>query len=315
MRKYALNADSPSNITYLAHEPEQPLEDLREEIEALREQTTELEMQGSVLSEKLEHEQLLALARETVADGETVYAQSVAGGSVLRDGLERRSGQQASLSAWVHQQAFEASRRSLGPVMGADSLATEPPVSDDVITRDADQSQQDRDHTSKVLGETDGELDFEHNVINSLIELARVSFGVENYQDSKMKLQAAIATIRDLPSDSRIIYDFFEIQYKLAVAMFYSTERKSVQRFLLDFARQQPSTDEQRYHIAHASRLLAEIYVSTGNLAAANSLLQRNSHTSAIERRRLRLARLLLCSGGTDRGLARQSRQSRCVYV
>jgi ankyrin repeat protein len=265
------DADSPSNITYLAREPEQPLEDLREEIEALREQTIELEMQKSVLSDSPEHSQLLALARDTVADGETVYAQSVVGGSVFGDSLEASFGQQASLSAWVHQQAFEASQRSLGPVMEADSLATEPPVSDDVIIRDADQAQQDHDHTSKDLGETDGELDFKHNVINSLIELARVSFGAENYQDSKMKLQAAIATIRDLPSDSRSIYDFFEIQYKLAVAMFYSTERKSAQRFLLDFARQQPSTDEQRYHIAHASRLLAETYISTGNLAAAKS--------------------------------------------
>jgi ankyrin repeat protein len=271
MRKYARNADSPSNITYLAREPEQPLEDLREEIEALREQTTELEIQGSVLSESLEHGQLLALARETVADGETVYAQSVAGGSVFGDGLEKSSGQQASLSAWVHQQTFEASQRSLGPVIEDESLTTAPPVSDDAMLRDFDLSQQDRDHTSEDLGDIDGELDFEHNIINSLIELARLSFEAENYQDAKMKLQATIANIRDLPSDARSIYDFFQLQYKLAVATFYSTERRNAQSFLLDFARQQASTDKQRYHIAHASQLLAETYLSTGNLTAARS--------------------------------------------
>jgi ankyrin repeat protein len=256
---------------YLAREPEQPLEDLREEIEALREQASELEMQESLPSGSLERSQLLALARETVADGETVYAQSVAGGSVFGDGLDKNFGQQASLSAWVHQQAFEASQRALGPVMEHDDPAAEPPASDAVAERDVEQSQQDRDHTSETPTSVDGELDFEHNVINSLIELARVSFEAENYQDAKMKLQATIANIRDLPSDSRNIYDFFELQYKLAIAMFHATERKNAQSFLLDFVRQQPSTDKQRDHIAHASQLLAETYISTGNLAAARS--------------------------------------------
>jgi ankyrin repeat protein/tetratricopeptide (TPR) repeat protein len=265
------DADLSSNIMYLAREPQQPLEDLREEIEALRERTIELEMQGPVLSKSLDNSQLLALARDTVADGETVYAQSVASGSVFGDGVEKSSGQKASLSAWLHQQAFEASQRSLGPVMEDESLIIAPPGSDDARSSDADQSQLDHDHTSKNLGDIDGELDFEHNIINSLIELARVSFEAENYQDAKMKLQATIANIRDLPSDARSIYDFFELQYKLAVAMFYTTERKNAQTFLLDFARQQTSTDKQRHHIAHASQLLAETYISTGNLAAARS--------------------------------------------
>jgi ankyrin repeat protein len=108
-------------------------------------------------------------------------------------------------------------------------------------------------------------------MISTLIYGSRLSFDKGNHHDARLRLQTAIAAIRDLPSISPGSYDFFELQYKLSIATFYATERRTAHGVLLDFVRQQATSDRQRFCIAHASQLLAEAYVSLGNLEAAKS--------------------------------------------
>lgn len=93
-----------SNMMFLALEPQQPVDDLAEEIEALREQTIALQSQPPTVPEPLDLEQLI-LEQETVAEGETIYAQSIAGGSTMGDDAVAASGSAHSVSAWLHQQS------------------------------------------------------------------------------------------------------------------------------------------------------------------------------------------------------------------
>jgi ankyrin repeat protein len=108
-------------------------------------------------------------------------------------------------------------------------------------------------------------------MISNLLDGSQLSFNNGNYHDARLRLQTAIAAIRDLPSNARSNYGLFEFQYMLSVASFYATERKNSQGILLDFVRQQATSDQQRFRIAHASQLLAEAYVSLGKLEAAKS--------------------------------------------
>jgi hypothetical protein len=271
-------------MLYLTREPQQQPEDLRQGIEALREQTSDLDSQPSRLSETQDHNQLLILARETVSDRETIYAQSVAGGSVLGDALGTSSGQPSSLMAWLQRQVFEASQLPSPPIMEeGDALAT------------AEVSPIDT-----AVEELDTELDFEHSIISTLLDDVRVSFENENYQDVKLRLQTMIATIRNLAPSSRSVSDFFELQYMLSVATFYTSEPQCAQSIFLDFVRQQPSNDEQRLCVAHASQLLAETYVALGNLEAAKSSCANALRT----RHRLNGSE----AGSKDRGLALAAR-------
>ena len=105
---------------FLALEPQQPVDDLVEEIEALRDQTIALQSQPPIIPETLDLEQLLTLGQETVAEGETIYAQSVAGSSIIGDDAVAISGSAPSVSVWLYQQALEASRLSLPLATDAD---------------------------------------------------------------------------------------------------------------------------------------------------------------------------------------------------
>jgi hypothetical protein len=268
-------------MLYLTREPQQQPEDLRQGIKALREQTSDLDSQPPRLSETQDHNQLLILARETVSDGETIYAQSVAGGSVLGDALGTSSGQPSSL---MQRQVFEASQLPSPPIMeegDAPATAGISPI-------------------DTAVEELDTELDFEHSIISTLLDDVRVSFENENYQDVKLRLQTMIATIRNLAPSSRSVSDFFELQYMLSVATFYTSEPQCAQSILLDFVRQQPSNDEQRLCVDYASQLLAEAYVALGNLEAAKSSCANALRT----RHRLNGSE----AGSKDRGLALAAR-------
>lgn len=102
------------------------------------------------------------------------------------------------------------------------------------------------------LEEFDNELDFEHSMVKNLFDIARISSDKENYQDAKLRLQAAVATMRDLPPDTPRSYDFLELQYLLSVATFYTTECKNAQSILTDFVRQHATADGQSLYVAHA---------------------------------------------------------------
>jgi ankyrin repeat protein len=254
------NADYLSNILYLTREPQQPPEDLRQEIDALREQTSDLKSRPPSGSKTQDHNQLLILARETVSDGETIYAQSVAANSVFGEDVETTSEQRVSLFAWLHRQVFEATQRSLPAITGDEDDIPE----ERHTTTDVNQASWEQDDPYE--DESDDELDFERNMVDTLYDSACAAFDRKQYHDAKSRLTTVTAMIRDQVHSA---FNLFELEYRLSVATFYSAEHRIGQSVLLQFVRQEATTDEQRFYIAEASQLLAETYITLGNLAAA----------------------------------------------
>lgn len=176
-------------------QPEQPPDELREEIDGLRQQIAELELQPAIPLDSHEHSQLLILARDTVSDGETVYTQSVAGGSEMGNQRESNSGQEASVHAWLHRQVFESNRKVLQDGNNTISM----PSPNQYTPRNIDQDLWDRDAESTAFEEPDYELDLERSMISTLLDGSQLSFDKCNYHDARLRLQTAIAAIRNLP--------------------------------------------------------------------------------------------------------------------
>jgi hypothetical protein len=119
--------------------------------------------------------------------------------------------------------------------------------------------------------ETELELGLACHKVTKLLNDANAQFAVANYCKAKMKLKELLPAIRRLPSHLHSEYDFFDIQYKLAVASFYATEYMNARNVLVDFIRQEASAHDQRLQVAHASFLLACVFVETRELEAARS--------------------------------------------
>lgn len=255
-----------SIIIYWRHEPEQPVENLPEAMDDLRDQTAELKLQPSLPLQDQSHTQLLILARDTLSEGETIYAQSIAGGSVGADDLDLEPDFPHSVTAWLHQQVHEAGQRALPPIaeeVGVSATSTLPgvtlssgvvlPLPEPVDSPD----------------EADYDVDFELSIIHKLFNDARTLFDTESYYDAKCRLLQMPETMRELGSDVPGLIGYYELQYMLAVATFYTTDSSTSQKVLLDFVWQEVTDDEQRLKAAHASQLLAEAYVNAGNLQQA----------------------------------------------
>jgi hypothetical protein len=169
--------------------------------------------------------------------------------------------------AWVHRQVFNVSQKAERDGAATTNL----PSPNHDVSENTDRDHWDRDTTSAALEEPDYELDLERSMISTLLDGSRLSFENVNYHDARLRLQIATAAIRDLSSIPPSSYDLFELHYTLSVATFYTTGRKTAQPILLDFVRQQATSDQQRFRTAHVSQLLAEAYVILGKLEAAKS--------------------------------------------
>lgn len=119
--------------------------------------------------------------------------------------------------------------------------------------------------------ETELELGLACHKVKKLMSDANTQFATANYCKAKTKLNDLLPAIRRLPSHLHSEYDFFDIQYKLAVASFYATEYRNARNVLVNFIRQEAFTHDQRLQIAHASFLLACVFVETRELEAARS--------------------------------------------
>lgn len=226
----------------------------------------------------------MTLAEDTVADGETVYEQSIAGGSLAGNSLYASPQQQDMVAAWLQQQnsshhhapslvtVTTESVSSLNWTEERTILGLTPPM-------------QELPKISDVNEDTDLELGLACHKAKKLLSDADKHYNAGNYCKAKVKLQDIVPAIRRLPSHLHSEYDFFEIQYKLAVSSYYATEHSSAIRVLGEFVRHEASTDNQRLQIAHASSLLACVYVETRQMLAA-----RSSCASAIQAYRSLLA-------------------------
>lgn len=243
---------------------------VRDSIDALREQISELEQCRTKQSRSEVHQDLLTLAEDTVADGETVYEQSVASGSLAANSLYVTPQQQDLVATWLHQQTV-AHQQAPSLVTATTESVSSFNLSEDRTILGLTVPLQRLSKAFDQNQETDLELSLACHKVKKQFSDANVQYNAGNYSKAKARLQDMAPAIRTLPSDVQNEYDFFDIQYKLSVASYYASEHTNARKVLTEFVRQEPSTDDQRLHIAHASTLLACVYIETKEFAAARS--------------------------------------------
>jgi len=245
-------------------------DNVRDSIDALREQISELEQYGTKKPRSEAHQDLLTLAEHTVADGETVYEQSVTSGSHAPNSLYVTPQQQDLVAAWLHQQAISHQQPPSAITATTESVPslnlnedrinfglTTPP---NALLKGSDSRQ-----------ETDLELSLACHKVKRLLSDADVQYNAGNYCKAKTGLQDMLPALRALPSEIQNEYDFFDIQYKLSIASYYASEHTNARKVLSEFVGQEASSADRKLNIAHASSLLACVYVETRELAAARS--------------------------------------------
>ena len=212
----------------------------------------------------------MTLAEDTVADGETIYEQSVASGSLAGNSLYINAQQQDMVTAWLQQQ-ISLDQRAPSLVTTTTDSVSSLNLGEEHTALGLTQPFQEPLKTYHVIQETELELGLACHKVKKLLGTASVEFAAANYCKAKMKLKELLPAIQRLPSHLHSEYDLFDIQYKLVVASFYATEHLNARKVLVEFIRQEASTHDQRLQTAHASFLLACVFVETRELEAARS--------------------------------------------
>jgi hypothetical protein len=212
----------------------------------------------------------LALAEDTVADGETVYEQSVASGSLAGNSLYINAQQQDMVTAWLQQQ-ISLDQRAPSLITATTESVSSLNLGEEHTALGLTRPFQEPPKFYNINQETELELGLACHKVKKLLSNASAQFAAANYCKASMELKELSPAIRRLPSHLHSEYDFFDIQYKLAVASFYATEHLNARNVLVEFIRQEASTHDQRLQIAHASFLLACVFVETRELEAARS--------------------------------------------
>ena len=250
--------------------PGSTADNIRDSIDALREQISELEECHTKQSRSEAHRSLLVLAEDTVADGETIYEQSVASGSLAGNSLYANTQQQDMVTAWLQQQT-SLKQRAPSLVTGTTESVSSLNWGEERTPIGLTPILQESAKMYSLNQETELELGLACHKVKKLLSDANAQFAATNYCRARMKLKELLPAIRRLPSHLHSDYDFLDIQYKLAVASYHSTEHMNARSVLVDFIRQEASANDQRLQIAHASFLLACVFVETRELEAARS--------------------------------------------
>jgi hypothetical protein len=229
-------------------------DNVRDSIDALREQIYELEQCSTKQPRSEAYQDLLTLAEDTVADGETVYEQSVTSGSLAPN----------SLYVSPRQQDLVADQQPPSLITPTTESVSSLNLSEDRTMFGLITPLPELPKVSGARQETDLELGLACHKVKKLLGDADVQYNAGNYCKAKTRLQDMLPAIRTLPSD-------MQSQYKLSIASFYASEHTNARKVLAEFVRQQTSSDDQKLHIAHALSLLACVYVETRELAAARS--------------------------------------------
>ena len=220
---------------------------------------------------------LLVLAEDTDADGETIYEQSVASGSLAGSSLYANAQQRDMVAAWLEQQT-SLNQQALSLVTGTTESVSSLHLGEERTVLGLTPPLQESSKMYSLNQETELEVGLACHRVKKLLSDANARFAATNYCKAKMKLKELLPAIRRLPSHLHIEYDFFDIQYKLAIASYYATEHMNARSVLVDFIRREASINDQRLQIAHASFLLACVFVETRELEAARSSCANSIH-------------------------------------
>jgi hypothetical protein len=199
-----------------------------------------------------------------------VYEQNVASGPLAGKSFYINAQQRDMFTAWLQQQ-ISLDQRAPSLITATTESVSSLTLDEEHAAVDWTQPLQEPPKIHSHVQETELELGLACHKVKKLWSDANAQFATANYCKAKTKLKDVLPAIRRLPSHLHTQYDFFDIQYKLAVASFYATEYRNARHVLVEFIRLEASTNDQRLQIAHATFLLACVFVETRELKSARS--------------------------------------------
>ena len=152
----------------------------------------------------------MTLAEDTVADGETIYEQSVASGSLAGNSLYINAQQQDMVTAWLQQQ-ISLDQRAPSLVTTTTDSVSSLNLGEEHTALGLTQPFQEPLKTYHVIQETELELGLACHKVKKLLGTASVEFAAANYCKAKMKLKELLPAIQRLPSHLHSEYDLFDI--------------------------------------------------------------------------------------------------------
>lgn len=228
---------------------------------------------------------ILEICGDAVSNGESLYAASVANGSLLGFSGSQRGA--TKIHQWMADlTAIEetvsrptANDADLNSTVSTTDVSSTGIAEDTALkkSRTTTSATDYGDHrpTDSWLHKMEAESDdeFQVELAQEAIAAVHTSFDSKDYQEASSYLQEALKMIRELPAKQQSIFDTWDIRYMLSICAYHLREPAEAEAKLLSVidnsSRSDDRSKEQLRQVCEVGHLLSQLYVKVGNLEYA----------------------------------------------
>jgi tetratricopeptide (TPR) repeat protein len=232
---------------------------------------------------------LLRASERIIASSNTLYAESVASGSVWGDFSAAKSSKIHEWIAHADALASQESRCSTPDERDSDSIFSGPTAAEDNLTENSVHSSPAFRHSTSSNKakrvpstvnfndiDSDSGDDFSYEAAQYAIEAGREAFDKADYTDAGCTLEEALRLVRELPIHRQAsVCDSHEIRYMLAVCSYHLQDPASAKIALISILDHMPNAklrdDHRGRQVCNAGYMLAETCIKLGELDQART--------------------------------------------
>ncbi|KAF7197299.1 hypothetical protein HII31_01350 [Pseudocercospora fuligena] len=254
-----------------------------EHLKQLRAQSTEEDA-----AQQAREDEMIAVSEETLSNGESLYAASVANGSMLGD--PSFAGRASHVHDWLQDvSAIERTTTALSAIAETDLHSTTSADEHSIVfsedpsrrestapTSVAHDIHKDHHGTEYTASDCDydSEDDFLVDAAKEALDTGRTSFQSQEYADASEYLQEALKIVRELPARRQaLVCNTWEIRYLLSVCAYHTqslVHAKTNLWSVVEYASRSSLQDnDQRKQCCEAGHLLSIVCVKLGSLEEA----------------------------------------------
>ncbi|KAK5737927.1 hypothetical protein LTR17_006367 [Elasticomyces elasticus] len=303
---HALNSwltilQSPSKQAFLCHNLS--VEEIREYLGTLQDQRHDLQLRNQGHTSDIPQNRLLSMTEETIADGETVLGQSIAGGSAVGDEPSDGTSNADPVLSWLSSTTLQTSaREELDFDDGADNLRpnletrfvipsmhrTSAPHVDSMRTLGGSSHGPSYTESSTSKAKLP-DFAFDSEIAYKSLAMATEAFRMCRFAQAKKMLEETTAMIQRLPASEHRSFDPLHIHAMLAQCAYWLVPSSQAKELILSFLKVEPQDDLHRLDLCSASMKLAIIHVNAHALEQARSSCENalQSYSQLISRENL----------------------------
>lgn len=215
---------------------------------------------------------IIRVSEEVASEGESLYAASIASGSVWGDTSQTST----NIRDWMKD------IRAIDDVVSRTSLLDEEVTSsysfsDGTTAREgcsdlADAAEQ-ADPDQNQAAETDSDDDLLIEVAKQALDAGRTTFAAKEYPEAASYLRESLKLVRELPANQQRICDTFELRWMLSVCSYHTQPPQEAEADLLSVlelsSRTHTKTDKHLAQMCDAGHMIAQVYVKLDKLEQA----------------------------------------------